>query len=256
MSERVSHSIYARRRPDISHTLREIGNEAACQKLVRLWVRDAPETKSSLVIPLLHAQLMDGVEAYQRKGLVPLPPGVYRNTDLKTGGSPENFYVRGLDVAPTMQKYTHDLDIVMHKEPSLRNRLSEAIHDAAWAYYTFVRIHPMLDGNGRVGRMILKAVLEKRGDYEDIPYKPVDSDKSAKDSQLDALQEVDETGNLAPLEVFLAKQLYVAYNSKDDAGMREQLNKIIEERSRDKRPKQDLTAVWNGFAELDLYGVA
>jgi fido (protein-threonine AMPylation protein) len=37
------------------------------------------------------------------------------------------------------------------------------IERASWLHYTFVQIHPFLDGNGRVGRLLLNAVLVQHG---------------------------------------------------------------------------------------------
>jgi len=56
--------------------------------------------------------------------------------------------------------------------PSSVNRLLKFINSekeplvpirACLAHYSFEKIHPFLDGNGRVGRLILQAVLEKSG---------------------------------------------------------------------------------------------
>ena len=36
---------------------------------------------------------------------------------------------------------------------------AHAVERAAWLLWTFVQIHPFLDGNARVGRLLLNAVL-------------------------------------------------------------------------------------------------
>lgn len=241
---------------EVPHSNLEIANRYKCPKLVRKWVESNPRyTPSSLVIRSLHRQLMDGVDSYQRKGLIPLPPGTYRSTDIRTTGSPDNFYVRGLDVTPTMQKYTDDLDkVLLAESESPQQRLRDAIHDAAWAYYTFIRIHPFFDGNGRVGRMIVKAVLKKKGEYRDINYDQVDSFQSFPDTHLDAMEAVDHSGDLAPLEIFLAKQLWLSY--RDEPEMQRQLEALIIEKSDKRKPKQDVTAIWEGFSGLDLHGIS
>src|SRR3989344_9155975 len=99
------------------HSMQEISNEYACQKLIRKWLKDE-NTPSSIIIPILHKQLLEGVASYEKKGLTRSYPGNYRSTDIITGGSPEDFYIRGLDVTPVMHQYTRDLDEIIKGIPS------------------------------------------------------------------------------------------------------------------------------------------
>ena len=45
--------------------------------------------------------------------------------------------------------------------PALSSK--HAVEQAAWLHSTFIQIHPFLDGNGRVGRLLMNALLVQRG---------------------------------------------------------------------------------------------
>ncbi len=242
---------------DLQHSNSEIGNAYACQRMIKAWINN-PEIPSSQIIPSIHKELNRGIDSYSMKGLMPLPPGSYRTTDVGTEGKPENFYVRGFDVSPTMQRYTDELDNVLRKEPeSPASKLEETVHDAAWAYFVFEKIHPYLDGNGRVGRMILKRVMKARG-YKDIIFSTNAAYGKGRAAHLDAMSAVSSSGNLAHLELYLLAQLQARYVAEGDSGMSEQISGLME-KSRGEISSQgqrnDFTAVWEGFKGLELDGV-
>lgn len=236
------------------HTRSEIANQYASQKIIKSWI-DHPQTPSSQVIPILHRELMQDIGDYQKKGLIPLEPGAYRMTNVTTADRPDNFFVAGTDVSPVMQQYTRDLDALLQQESSSpKERLQETVQDAAWAYYTFIRIHPYLDGSGRMGRMILKRIIRGRG-YKDIIFQT--EEPGQRTNHLDALHAVDHSGNLAHLELYLLGQLLTRYTG--DQAMQRDLTELMVKKKIDiesQKGKRDLTEVWSGFKGLHLDGVA
>jgi Fic family protein len=241
------------------HTQTEIANHYTCQKIVRSWIH-APEYPSSQVIPTLHRELMKGVGEYSKKGLIPLAPGDYRNTDVTTNnqGKSNNFYVAGTDVRPVMQLFTSDLDSRLKVEPtSPGEKLENAIHNAAWSYYVFERVHPFLDGSGRVGRMVMKRVLKGSG-YKDIIFQPNEIYKKGRNDHMDTLDAVDNSGNLAHLEIYLLNQLLLRYTDEKTTTHTQQITELIAKKKEEiavQKERKDLTEIWSRFQGLYLDGV-
>ncbi len=240
------------------HSASEVGNHYSCQKLVRRWI-DHPDMPSNQAIRILHGSLMSGISEYQKKGVLPIDPDAYRMTDLRVSQAPLNFFVRGLDVAPTMRSYTQELDTIIKGEHvSPETKLAQTVHDAAWAYFTFIRIHPFLDGNGRVGRMILKRVMMGRG-YKDIIFQSSGADGKGREAHLDAMDAVDHSGNLAHLELYLLDQLRMRYLDNDSGVLLQEIDGLAEAKQGEiqkQNERKDISEIWRGFKELDLDGVA
>lgn len=239
------------------HTSSEIANHYSCQKIIKSWIK-SPEYPSSQVVPSLHRELMKGVTEYSQRGLVPLAPGSYRNTEVTTEGKPNNFYVAETDVVPVMQAFNSELDIRLREEPeNPEKKLEKTIHDAAWGYYVFERIHPFLDGSGRVGRMILKRVMKGRG-YKDIIFQPNEIYSGGRNGHMDALDAVGNSGNLAHLEVHLLEELLPRYLDEKITTNTQQITNLIEkkrEEIRSQTARKDLSEIWSGFKGLHLDGV-
>jgi Fic family protein len=231
------------------HQTNEVANEFACQRLIRQWTegRDIP---SSQAIKLIHKQLMKGIESYHQKGITPISPGDYRKSDIRVTGEPDNFFVSGIDVESTMSLYAKDLDLVLHALPRhpLGN-IDEVVRKAAWAYYVFERIHPFLDGNGRVGRMILKRVICAAG-LKDLVFHSSEGWDSGRESHLDALNAVDRSNNLDHLELYILRQLEPRYSAAGEKGYVAEIRENIGRRERNitsqKKPYK-LIDIWKGF---------
>jgi len=239
------------------HSSREVGNEYSCQHLIKSWV-EGRGSRSSQMIPLLHKSLMQGNGEYQLSGISPHKSGEYRRQDVYFEDCPNNYLVSSLDLMPTMQKYNIELDRRLEsqpKSPEPKKRLDETIGDAAWAYYAFERIHPFLDGNGRVGRMVLKRVLKGRG-YKDIIFQSNAAYGKSREDHIGAMSAVGKSGNLAHLELYLLKQLRFRY--ANDPKMALNIDELSEERRQrisEQRSGYDVSEIWDGFKGLNLEGV-
>ena len=118
-------------------------------------VRDEIEKNNELTedfVKDLHEVLVDGL----------CEGGLYRNTNLRINGSgyiPCD-YVKVYD---RMKKYflnvTSPFDIIT----SARGTYSTDLEKVAYAHLEFSKIHPLLDGNGRLARLILNYVLMAKG---------------------------------------------------------------------------------------------
>ncbi len=79
-----------------------------------------------------------------------------------------------------LQSYIHQTDGYYSTQPSFANRVSAALQLAAWAVGRFIQIHPFLNGNGRLSRLLanyvfvryqlgftpFKSIARPGGDYE------------------------------------------------------------------------------------------
>jgi Fic family protein len=86
--------------------------------------------------------------------------------------------------------------IEMYRNSTIR----EAVMNAAQLHYSFIRIHPFDDGNGRVARLITNYELMKN----DFP--PIIVKSTEKEKYLTALQKAD-AGDLAAFHEYIADQL-------------------------------------------------
>lgn len=222
-----------------------------CQRLIKEWV-DHPNRGSYEVLPRLFTALHRGEHALT--GRPPTLAEVVRNTSAIISGSPSDLLVPPEQVYLLASRYTDDLDRIIRTKPK---PMETAIEDAAFSYYVFDRIHPFPDGNGRVGRMIVKAVLMAAGLRDPIFHDQRWYGAPRSDHNL-ALEHVDNTNNLAHLEVFLAEALTGSYSqfSRDFPKHRE-LTGIIEAKKVESGHDVNgrlLSDIWPGFVGLPLYG--
>ncbi|WP_169543599.1 Fic family protein [Sneathiella aquimaris] len=115
---------------------------------------DALETLpfSNRLLKQTHAILMEGVRGENKM------PGEFRQSQNWIGVSLKNatfvppHHERVADLMSDMEKFLHAQDIRVH--PLLR---------IAIAHYQFETIHPFLDGNGRLGRLMISLFLASEG---------------------------------------------------------------------------------------------
>ena len=100
---------------------------------------------------------------------------------------------RGLD---DWERWVNDTSITL---PSLVR--------VALAHYQFETLHPFIDGNGRVGRLLIVLTLMEHGDLK-IPLLNVSPFfEDARDEYIDHLRAVSETGNFEPWIAFFAEAI-------------------------------------------------
>lgn len=118
--------------------------------------------------------------------------GRFRDVNVQVGAhTPPPFY----EVPILMRQFCDDLaERLQH--PARLATVGGAIELLAWADWRFQCIHPFRDFNGRIGRVLLAALLYKLSEphVETAP-----SDLEARRRYLDALQAAD-AGDLEPLQ--------------------------------------------------------
>jgi len=101
---------------------------------------------SNRLIKELHKNLLSGVRGYQRN------PGNFRKTQVHIGSDR-----RFIPPPPNETiKCLNDLEVFIHK-----NKEIDPLIFCFMVHYQFETIHPFLDGNGRVGRLLLSLMIYK-----------------------------------------------------------------------------------------------
>jgi len=113
----------------------------------------------------------------------------------------ENVRITGSKTAPP--DYTKIVKLMEAYIKNIQNLKLNTIKKTAYIHHEFVRIHPFLDGNGRVSRLITNLYLMRQG------YPPIILKKEDRLKYYRALQRADE-GDLSPFANFIAKAIHDA----------------------------------------------
>lgn len=163
---------------DAAEAAREVNNYA---RALRLGAESSEKLPLSLrTIRMLHEVLLEGVRGSNAT------PGAFRRGQVQIGGNarfvppPANYLPDCLD---QLEKYLH------------AEKMFDPLVDAFLVHYQFETIHPFMDGNGRVGRLLLSLTIKEWcGLAEQWLYMSAYFDRY-KDEYIDRLFQVSTNGD-------------------------------------------------------------
>jgi len=150
-----------------------------------------------LMIKLVHAKkpisqdIIQQIHEIVTKG-VSEESGKYRTENVRITGS-----------KTTPPSYSKIIKLMEGFISNIRKLKLHPIKKAAFIHHELVRIHPFLDGNGRVSRLITNLYLMKQG------YPPIVLKKEDRHKYYQVLQRADD-GDLSPLANFIANAVHEA----------------------------------------------
>lgn len=137
--------------PEKRSDILEVRNYRRAMELAEPAIRDQPIT--SVLIRSIHRELMSGVRGRDKA------PGAFR-TDQNWIGVPGC----SMDEARYVPPSPLDMrDAIENLERYVRRPIDDPLVQAAVVHAQFEIIHPFMDGNGRVGRMLVPLYLLQRG---------------------------------------------------------------------------------------------
>jgi len=152
------------------------------------FVKDMIKQKTPLTeekLKDIHEHLLDGVS----------PGGTYRNV---------NIVIPGASHQPPDHIKVYER---MRKLFVMLNEMPDSIEKAVYAHAMVAKIHPFLDGNGRLSRLVLNYYLIKN--Y----YLPISIPFTRRDEYLKHLEYFKTLKDIKPLEEFIANLLLDRYNN-------------------------------------------
>jgi Fic family protein len=187
-----------------THDVREVQNYIAAMEHGRTRLADLP--LSTRLIREMHGVLLGGVRGLEKT------PGEFRRTQNWIC-SPENRPDTATFVPPTVEQMRPALDdwerFVHDPDPQLPLLVRTAL-----LHYQFETIHPFLDGNGRIGRLLIVLHLIEQGPLV-APLLPISTHLELRRSEYyDRLRAVRERGEIDGwLRYFLGAVAEVAGDS-------------------------------------------
>jgi len=153
----------------------------------------------------LHSTLMQGVRGERKT------PGEFRISQNWIGGtSPSNAVFVPPSVAD-MQELLSDFEKFIHNDEAQIPHLIKA----AIIHYQFETIHPFLDGNGRIGRLIIPLYLLEKKILDKPCFYISDFFEKNRTQYYDVLQNVRVKNDLANwIKFFLKAVIYTAKSAK------------------------------------------
>jgi Fic family protein len=125
------------------------------------------------------------IHEYVMRGIL-LKPGQYRTENVAITGA--------LNRPPSYLKIVSLMDEYFR---SIEKMQLHPVKKAAYIHYEFVRIHPFIDGNGRVARLLTNFYLIKKG------YPPIIIQKEERKTYYRSLHRADQ-GDLSTFAMFIA----------------------------------------------------
>ncbi len=140
----------------------------------------------------MHERLLQGVRGHHRK------PGELRKSPVWIGGATLDHAVFVPPPPDTMPDALRDLENFVHERPM------PLLAQVALVHYQFEAIHPFLDGNGRLGRILIPLLLVERGVLsEPLLYLSAYFEQNRRE-YYDLLLRTSQQGDLMPwLKFFL-----------------------------------------------------
>jgi Fic family protein len=172
----------------------------------------------------IHERLMSGVRGSHAT------PGEFRRSPNWIGGSSPSDATFVPPPVDAMNPALDDFEAFLHEES-----LPRLIH-LAIAHYQFEVIHPFLDGNGRVGRLLIPLVLVERGVLpQPLLYLSVYFERN-RTRYYDLLLQTSRTGELEPWISFFLRAVSAQARDAEERTVRlvelqsNMRNELLEER--------------------------
>ncbi|NKY20484.1 Fic family protein [Tsukamurella spumae] len=152
----------------------------------------------------VHATLLEGVRGEEKS------PGEFRRSPVwvgRAGATPDTAMF-----VPPLPEHLGELLSDWEKFVNDDGRALPALVQAAMMHYQFETIHPFLDGNGRIGRLLINVLLKDRGRLP-VPLLYLSSYFESHRSQYyERLQAVREDGDISAWLLFFIKAVRAQAN--------------------------------------------
>ena len=133
-------------------------------------------------------EIIQQIHEFVTKGILK-NPGQYRTENVRITGvkiKPPSY----LKIVKLMDEYTQNIEKLK----------LQTIKKAAFIHHEFVKIHPFIDGNGRVARLLTNCYLIKNG------YPPIVIQKEDRKKYYKTLNKADQ-GDLSDFATFIARSV-------------------------------------------------